>query len=57
MRDVPHWFKGLVWVECFLQLPFFLFATYAFIHGGQQRQPPAPGVLAAAAALGAQAAG
>eukprot|EP00887_Chlorella_sp_A99_P002386 scaffold10.g2386.t1 len=31
MRDLPLWFKSLVYTEVFLQLPFFLLGSYAWI--------------------------
>ena len=31
MRDMPPWFKCLVWMEVALQLPFFFVGAYAFL--------------------------
>lgn len=30
MREMPPWFQCLVWMEVFLQLPFFFVGAYAF---------------------------
>ena len=31
MRDMPPWFRCLVWMEVALQLPFFFVGAYAFL--------------------------
>ena len=38
---MPAWFQGLVYIECFLQLPFFFFAAYAFVKGKNWIRIPA----------------
>jgi hypothetical protein len=40
MGTMPAWFRGVVWAECVLQLPFFLVALYAWLTLGNYIRIP-----------------
>ena len=40
MSTLPPWFRGVVWAECLLQLPYFLVALYAWATRGNWIRVP-----------------